>query len=177
MTVKTAPQFKPASVVDASLLSQVAIWAYSDHYLHLWHDAGAWYIARSFSPDVLRRELENSNARFYFVYLGEEPVGFLKLNTHRPSPCHETANAMELERIYLTKAVTGQGIGKACIQFVVDQARQLHKQLVWLKSMDSSHDALAFYRKMGFVPCDTDRLTFGVMKEEFRGMIVWQQLL
>lgn len=157
------------------MLAAVAVQAYSDHYLHLWHDAGVWYITRSFTSDVLRRELENSNARFYFIRQHGQPVGFMKLNLHQPSPCYETVNALELERIYLIKAVTGQGIGKACVEFVLDQARQLDKQLVWLKSMDSNHDALAFYRKMGFAPCATDRLTFDVMKEEFRGMIVWQQ--
>lgn len=177
MTDKPVPGFQRVSTSDAQLLAAVAHRAYSDHYLHLWHDAGAWYIARSFTPDVLREELENPDARFYLVRQHEQPVGFLKLNLHQPSPCHQTANALELERIYLIKAVTGQGIGKACVRFVIEQARQLDKQLVWLKSMDSSHDALAFYRKMGFVPCGTDRLTFEVMKEEFRGMIVWQQFI
>lgn len=171
----TAPEFKSLSSSDASLLSEVAIQAYSDHYLYLWHDAGAWYIDRSFTPVVLRRELKNHDARFYIVRQHGQPVGFLKLNLHQSSPCHETANALELERIYLIKAVTGQGVGKACVQFVIGQARQLGKEVVWLKSMDSNDHALAFYQKMGFVPCGTDRLTFAVIKEEFRGMIVWQQ--
>lgn len=127
---------------------------------------------RSFSCDVLRKELEDSNARFFFVGLNNEPVGFLKLNINEPSPCDASLNALELERIYLEKRVTGRGVGKAAMQFVIEQARQAEKQLIWLKSMDTSHDALAFYSKMGFEPCGTDRLSFDVMKENLRGMVI-----
>lgn len=175
MIDKHGPDFQPVLVADVQKLSEVAIRAYSDHYLHLWHDAGAWYIDRSFSPDVLRRELENPDARFYFVQQHGQPVGFLKLNLHQPSPCDPALNAMEVERIYLEKKVTGRGVGKAAMEFAVEQARQLKKQLVWLKAMDSSRDALAFYEKMGFAICGTDRLTFDAMKDEFRGMVVCQR--
>lgn len=169
--------FQLLSASDADQLAVVALRAYTDHYLHLWHDGGVWYINRSFTPEVLRRELADVNARFYLVQQQSEPVGFLKLNLHRPSPCQETADALELERIYLVKSVTGQGVGKACMQFVIDQARQLAKELIWLKAMDSSHDALAFYRAVGFEPCGTDRLTFEVMKESLRGMVILQRPL
>lgn len=169
--------FQLLSVSDADQLADVALRAYTDHYLHLWHDGGAWYINRSFTPDVLRRELENIDTRFYLVHQHGQPVGFLKLNLHQPSPCHDTANALELERIYLINAVTGQGIGKASMQFVIEQARQLKKELIWLKAMDSSQEALAFYRAMGFEPCGTDRLPFEVMKEPLRGMVILQRAL
>lgn len=172
MIANSILDFQLLSVSDADQLAEVALRAYTDHYLHLWHDGGAWYINRSFTPEVLRRELENPDAHFYLVQQDGQPVGFLKLNIHQPSPCHEMARALELERIYLINTVTGHGIGRACMQFVIEQARQLGKELVWLKAMDSSHDALSFYGKMGFEPCGTDRLSFEVMKEAFRGMIV-----
>jgi GNAT superfamily N-acetyltransferase len=177
MIANSIINFQLLSASDADELADVALRAYTDHYLHLWHDGGAWYINRSFTPEVLRRELADANARFYIVQQHGQPVGFLKLNLHQPSPCHETANALELERIYLVKAVTGKGVCKASMQFVIDQARQLNKELIWLKAMDSSHDALAFYRAMGFEPCGTDRLSFDVMKEALRGMVVLQRPL
>lgn len=177
MIANSVLDFKLLSASDADQLADVALRAYTDHYLHLWHDDGAWYINRSFTPEVLRLELADANARFYLVRQHGQPVGFLKLNLHQPSPCHETANALELERIYLISAVTGQGVGKACMQFVIEQARELDKELIWLKAMDSSHDALAFYRAMGFEPCGTDRLPFEMMKEALRGMVVLQRPL
>ncbi|RIV23585.1 GNAT family N-acetyltransferase [Fibrisoma montanum] len=177
MTVDTTLVFDLLSVADAPLLADVARRAYTDHYLHLWHDGGAWYMERCFTPAVLQRELDNSNARFYLVRQQGQAVGFFKLNLDQPLKGQETVNAMELERIYLSKDVTGQGIGKAVLTFVVDYARQLGKELIWLKAMDTSHDAIAFYERMGFVVCGTDRLTFDVMKEDVRGMVVMRRPL
>src|SRR5215831_9106915 len=66
---------------DAQLLSEVAIKAYSDHYLSLWYDEGAWYIDKCFSVSVLEQELSDDNALFFLVYHQKSPVGFLKINT------------------------------------------------------------------------------------------------
>lgn len=177
MTNQPSVRFQHLSPTDAPGLSEVARRAYADHYLDLWYDAGAWYMNRSFAPDVLRRELEDTNARFYLLLAGDEPIGFLKLNLDRPSPCNPSLKALELERIYLVKQATGQGVGKTAMQFVDEQARQLGRQLIWLKAMDSSHDALTFYEKMGFERCGTDRLNFAVMKEAYWGMVILQRPL
>ena len=175
MITNLVPRFYPVSVVDVQQLATVARRAYADHYLHLWHDGGVWYMNRSFSADVLRREIEDRSTRFYFVCLTNEPVGFLKLNINKPSPCNTEMNALELERIYLEKKATGKGVGKASMQFAIDQAKEAGNEFIWLKAMDTSHDALAFYRRMGFEPCGTDRLSFDVMKESLRGMLVLQR--
>ncbi|ADB37832.1 GNAT family N-acetyltransferase [Spirosoma linguale] len=170
-------RYEVLSVADASRLSEVAIRAYCDHYLHLWHDAGAWYLARSFTPEALAQELLDENARFYLIHFDEEPIGFLKLNLLKPSPCEPSLNALELERIYLQKTATGKGIGTKIVQFVLGHARQMGRQVVWLKAMESSHDAIAFYERMGFVLCGTSKLSFEAMREEYRPMVTMQQML
>ncbi|MCX6216093.1 GNAT family N-acetyltransferase [Spirosoma sp.] len=170
-------RYEVLSVADASRLSEVAIRAYCDHYLHLWHDAGSWYLARSFTTEALAQELLDENARFYLIHLDEEPIGFLKLNRLKPSPCEPSLNALELERIYLQKTVTGKGIGTKIVQFVLDHARQIGRQVVWLKAMESSQDAIAFYQRMGFLLCGTSKLSFEAMREEYRPMVTMQQML
>ncbi|GAB3013517.1 GNAT family N-acetyltransferase [Spirosoma pulveris] len=170
-------RYEALSVTDAPRLSEVAIRAYCDHYLHLWHDGGAWYLARSFTPEALTQELLDTNARFYLIYLHEKPVGFLKLNLLKSSPCEPSLDALELERIYLQKTATGKGIGTRIVQFVIENARQMGRQVVWLKAMESSLDAIAFYERMGFVLCGTSRLSFEVMREEYRPMVTMQQML
>src|SRR5215831_15301327 len=97
-------QIRRIGAEDAALLNDVAIRAYSDHYLHLWYDEGRWYIKKSFSTKNLVRELEDANAWFYLIYFNEIAVGFLKLNIDAPLEKEENMNALELERIYLTKA-------------------------------------------------------------------------
>ncbi len=169
--------FQPLTPDDAPLLSDVALRSYRQHYLHLWHDGGSWYIDRCFTVDGLRQEMADPNSAWFMVYQNNEPVGFIKLNINKPLDGDESVNALELERIYLVREVTGQGVGKAALQFVFDYARQLNKTLVWLKAMDSSTDAIAFYERMGFVQCGTYQLDFAQMKAEFRGMVVMKKIL
>lgn len=162
---------------EAALLSQVALKAYNDHYLHLWFDNGEWYKQRCFTKEVLQDELANPNNLFFLACLDNEPVGFLKLRIDAALETEPTKNGMELERIYLTKAASGKGIGKHLMELSFNIGHENHKEIIWLKAMDSSHGPLNFYKKMGFELCGTSRLSFEQMKEELRGMITMKKEL
>jgi len=168
---------KKITAEDAALLSQVAAKAYCDHYLHLWNEGGAWYIEKSFAVSNLEKELSDTNAWFFLVHYLKEAVGFLKLNIDAPLPGEEDNDALELERIYLTKAASGMGIGTFLANFCFEIAATKSKKFIWLKAMDSSIEAIRFYAKMGFEICGTAHLDFPQMKEEFRGMCIMKKTL
>ncbi len=156
---------------DAVLLSEVAIKAYSDHYLHLWQDGGKWYINKCFTVEILTAELNDSNTAFYLALYDNVPVGFLKLNID--APLHgKDKDALELERIYLNKEATGKGIGSQLMRLTIKIAEENNKELVWLKAMDTSEASIAFYEKMGFIITGTYTLPHQLMKEELRGMVI-----
>jgi len=157
---------------DAKLLSEVALHSYSDHYLHLWYDEGKWYKEKYFSTERLTKEISDPNTQFYLAYYDNEPVGFLKLNINTPLEGFETKNALELERIYLNKEVTGKGIGRKLVELAINVAEQNNKNIIWLKAMDTSEGSIAFYQKRGFSITGTYRLKHNLMKEELRGMVI-----
>jgi len=161
----------PCSVKDAEDLSDIAIRAYKDYYLYLWFDNGDWYINYSFAPAIFEKELRNDNHAFFFLNEKQTPIGFLKLNISRSLKDYEEYSAIELERIYLIRAATGKGYGRRVMEFCLDYAKDLNKEIIWLKAMDSS-DAVEFYKKSGFEVCGTFRLDFPQMKPEFRGMVI-----
>lgn len=163
------------SAADAALLSATALKAYNDHYLHLWYDNGEWYKQKSFTESVLKEEVLDSNNLFFIAYADDEPVGFLKLRMDAVLETDLNKDAMELERIYLTKAASGKGIGKALVDLSVAVANDHNKQLIWLKAMDTSTGPIAFYEKMGFEICGTHHLNFERMKEELRGMVIMKK--
>lgn len=165
------------STDDVEELRTVALQAYRDHYLHLWYDGGEWYIGKSFSISRLSNELADANARFYIIYLADAAVGFLKLNIDAPLEGLPHLNALELERIYLTGAASGKGVGSAALDLVFGLAAELNKDTVWLKVMNSSHGPIAFYKKHGFAECGTHQLDFEMMKKELRGMYVMKKEL
>ncbi len=172
------------TVEDADWLSVIAKKAYFDNYTHLWYDDGAWYAEYCFNVEQLRQELLDENALFFGVEDATEPLGFLKINIDYPLSkeyCQskdltlltfdtdEIQNALELERIYLTKQGQGRGIGQRLVQLTFDAARSHGKDMVWLKAMDAS-PAIGFYEKMGFTKCCTMNLGYEKMKTELRGM-------
>ncbi len=160
----------PVEAGDVAELAEVAAAAYIDHYRHLWHDGGEWYLKRSFSIEQLGGEIAGDANRFYFARWNGENVGFLKTRTDRSLPMFDAAEAFEIERIYLKASAQGKGIGRALIDLSVDEARKLGRSIVWLKVMDSSTDAIAFYEKLGFEKCGGERLDFELLKDELRGM-------
>lgn len=167
-------EIKRIGAEDAAMLSVIATKAYSEHYSDTWKDEGAWYIKTYFSITYLKVELEDGNAWFYIVYSKNEAAGFLKLNINKALPGGEI-NALELERIYLTKSAGGKGIGTFLIQFVYNIAVQKDKKAIWLKVMDTSPDAIRFYERMGFVICGTHQVDFIQKKESMRGMYIMQK--
>lgn len=166
-------QITPCTSKDLHTLQDIAINAYGDHYLYLWYDGGAWYLEKSFSQKVLQQELANPNAAFFLIYSNEELVGFLKLHINQPLDKYTATEALELERIYLTKAASGKGIGREVMRFTKAFAAQRNKRIIWLKAMDSSR-ATDFYEQNGFRKTGTYTLNFGQMKPEYRGMYVLQ---
>lgn len=167
----------PCSVADLHTLQDIALNAYGDHYLHLWNDGGAWYIEHSFSDAALKAELEDTNAAFFLIHAEEELVGFLKLNIDKALDNYSSEDALELERVYLTKAASGKGVGRKAMDFTEKFAKERNKRVVWLKAMDSSHDAIWFYEQNGYHHCGTYTLDFEAMKPEYRGMVVMKKEL
>lgn len=165
------------TTADTVLLSKVATKAYSDHYLHYWYDGGAWYIDKSFAVKNLAAEIADENALFFFVYYNDEALGFIKLNIDAGFENCDKKEALELERIYLTKAASGKGIGSYLINFTIEFAQQRNKKVVWLKVMDTSAAAISFYQKHGFEICGSLHLDFPQMKEELRGMFIMKKNL
>jgi ribosomal protein S18 acetylase RimI-like enzyme len=170
-------EIKRIGVADVTALSEIAIHAYCNHYKYLWYDEGKWYIEKCFSKENLLHELKDADAWFFIIYHSKEAIGFLKLNINTPFPGEENINALELERIYLTRSASGKGIGKKIIDYISNIATENDKKLIWLKAMDSSTDAIEFYKKMKFEICGTAHLNFEMMKPEYRGMYIMKKLL
>ncbi|MBU0695395.1 MAG: GNAT family N-acetyltransferase [Bacteroidetes bacterium] len=163
-------QIKACQLTDQLLLSQVANKAYNDHYLYLWDDGGEFYVQANFTPPQFEKELSDSNALFYLIYKDEEAVGYLKLNIHKAFQDFTDQQALELERIYLMKSVTGQGVGSHVMNFVIALAREKQKSIIWLKSMDSSA-SVSFYQQHGFEVVGENLLPYALMKKEFRRIL------
>lgn len=170
-------KIKKAFLSDAEMIATHAKSIYKDHYLHLWNDGGAdWYMNKyAYALEKIKSELEDINVEYYFLYDNDEIAGYLKLVLDAKFDEDDKGNAFEIERIYFYKKFTGKGFGKQVMAFAIGRATDLKKDLVFLKAMDTSVDAIKFYKHTGFNICGKFLLpmpTFSLMKPEYRGMVV-----
>ncbi len=164
-------QIKPCTESDIPNFIAVARHSYKEHYLHLWHDGGDWYLQNNFTKEQFTKELSDSNAALFLIFDEQIPVGFIKLNIDKSYGEFSEIAALELERIYFIKSAAGRGLGKATLDFISDFAKLRNKSVIWLKTMDSA-PSVEFYKRVGFTMLENYTLPFEQMKIEYRGMYV-----
>lgn len=169
----------PIDIAHANELSALAKAIYVEYYLHLWNPGGAdWYMHEyAYHPDKLKAELADANNHHFIVYDEENAMGYLKLKENATLKGFEKHNSLEIERIYLHKTIAGKGVGKQLMLLSEEVARNHKKEMIFLKAMDTSLDAISFYQKMGFTTCGTYVLPFPQLKEELRGMVILNKFL
>jgi GNAT superfamily N-acetyltransferase len=156
---------------DQGKLLDLMLDIYPAVYSHLWQDQGDRYLRKVYSQKNLCIELKNANARYYFVQYEGEVVGILRVILGETMPGWATTPMVKLERIYLSPAVHGKGIGKRIFQWVEEEFCIESKIPLWLEAMDSQPQAIGFYEKMGFGEHSRFRFEEELMKDEYRGMI------
>ncbi len=172
-------QISPIDISYAGELSALAKSIYKEHYLHLWYPGGAdWYMNEyAYAVNVLGAEISDPGNLHFIIYDKGKALGYLKIRLHATLSSFEHLNSMEIERIYLHTEAAGKGIGRQLMIFSEEIALQHKKEMIFLKAMDSSIDAINFYRKTGYTKCGTLVLPFPLMKEEYRGMIIFKKNL
>ena len=109
------------------------------------------YLEESFSPERLTRELINSNAEFYLATFGHDVVGYLKVNFGEAQTELKDSNAVEIERIYVSKAFHGKKVGQMLYEKALNIAHERKSDYLWLGVWEKNLRAIAFYQKNGFV--------------------------
>ncbi len=119
------------------------------------------YLEKAFNLEQLEQELSNSSSQFFFVYYKNEVAGYLKLNTDEAQTEPKGAESLEIERIYLRSRFQKLGLGKFLFQKAIEIAAELDKKEVWLGVWEKNVNAIAFYKKMGFVQTGTHSFIMG----------------
>ncbi len=161
---------------DLKSLIRITQTTYSEHYQYLWKDKGEQYIQANYSAAALTKELMDENVSLYFITKADKIYGFLKLQINAPLDNYTAKDALELARIYLLKKGMGKGLGKAVMQAVEEIAIHLEKQVIWLKTMDSS-EAAQFYQSCGYEVCGGTKLVIEGLYPELQQQLIMKKLL
>lgn len=143
-------KLEPLSAATIPEYTSVGVQSYNEHYLHLWeHRDPTPYISRSFTEEVVAKEVANPNLKLFLVKAEETTAGIVKLVLDSPLDEHEAHVALLAQKIYLLKAFSGQGVGKKVLQLIEAYAKNLDKKVLWLDTMQKG-GPIKFYLKNGF---------------------------
>ena len=109
------------------------------------------YLDKAYAPEKLRAELSDAHAAIYFLYWGDKLAGYLKLNESSAQTDIHDGDSLEIERIYVTKAFQGQGLGHYLIDQAIDAALQQKKEIYMARCLgEKTPKPSTFYKQHGF---------------------------
>jgi ribosomal protein S18 acetylase RimI-like enzyme len=119
------------------------------------------YLTHCLSIEQLHIEMNTQRSEFYLGRMGDETVGYLKLNHHNSK--HDTLDTkgLEIERIYVEEAYWGKDIGQHLFEFARDKATEIQATHLWLGVWEHNARAIRFYEKLDFKPFGTDVFMLG----------------
>lgn len=123
------------------------------------------YMNESFTTERLTSEIENENSEFYFTISENEVIGYLKVNTGDAQTELKQENALEIERIYVSKDFHGKKVGQILYDKSLAIAKEKNADYVWLGVWEKNTRAIQFYSKNGFVEFDQHIFMFGNEKQ------------
>ncbi|NBF09099.1 GNAT family N-acetyltransferase [Pseudomonas sp. Fl4BN1] len=154
---------------DIEALQAIGEATYREHFASIWSAEGLrQFLAQDFSDEALRNSLEARDQHLWLLALDtqQQPLGFAKLNWHRPTPGSGLPGA-ELQKIYLLKSQAGKGYGRRLLEHVLQRASAAGESCLWLDVLKSNTGARRFYesaglRQIGEVPFSTDMEQIGM---------------
>ena len=144
-------EIRECNLNDLFILREFSYRTFNDTFRHMNTPSNMRaYLEKAFDISKLQDELSNKDSLFYFLYVDEELVGYLKLNEYKAQTEIGDPKSIEIERIYVKKESQGKGLGRTLMNKAIDVARTRKKLYIWLGVWEKNDNALQFYKSNGF---------------------------
>lgn len=87
------------------------------------------YLEQAFDRKKLIHELSDTNSLFLLLKKDDKPIGYLKVNEAPSQTDINDENALEIERIYVSKEFKGEGMGKYLMKHAIKIAIKRRKNI------------------------------------------------
>lgn len=137
---------------DVSTLQEISIQTFSETFEHDNEEEHLLsYLEKAYNIEKLREELSKTNSFFYFIKHQDKIAGYLKVNVKDKQTEAMGNDALEIERIYIRKEFQKLGLGKKLLNHAFAVAHDQQVRKIWLGVWEENKNALAFYKKNGFI--------------------------
>lgn len=123
---------------------QLARQIWPEHYLSIIGQAQVDYMLARFQSAAAVAAQLDEGYEYFLLDCDDQSVGYAAVRTARSAAC------LFVSKLYLLKAMRGQGLGRATMNFLAQLARQRDLNVLRL-TVNKYNPALLAYLRMGFV--------------------------
>lgn len=158
-----------ANSSHAETIASIGKLSFRDAFGGLFNDKSTLfeYLEYTYSVDKITKSINKENNVFFVAFLENVPVGFAKVKKSSLNEQIKSIAQMELQKLYVLSYYHGSGAGAALMQTVLELARKLQPDYVWLDTHTTNARAIRFYEKNGFVRGGKSYFTIGTQTFEY----------
>jgi ribosomal protein S18 acetylase RimI-like enzyme len=141
--------YRTAGSEDAEPLHELFTRIFCDTFAHLYRPEDLDAFLSGFSIDGWRKQLSDPAYAFRLAQSDETAVGYAKVGPLK-LPVEAPDRSVMLYQLYVDGAHHGAGVGKALMDWVVEEARRRDAPALYLTVFTDNHRARRFYDRYGF---------------------------
>jgi ribosomal protein S18 acetylase RimI-like enzyme len=151
-----------ATTADAALLADLAARTFYDTFA----DSNTpedmeRFLSSTYSEEIQRKEIEDPSLTTLLVESDGAPAGFAQIKAGKTPACVKGSSPIEIKRFYVDKAFHGRGVAQELMGEAEEVGRAAGAKTIWLGVWEHNDRAIAFYRKIGFVPVGSQPFLVG----------------
>ena len=168
---------RSATIKDITTISRLGKKTFDQSFGSLFADPNdvKEYLDQSFDLIKLKRSFAKPTNYYWLVNKGNKAVGYAKVQVSASSDFISSTNVCKLQRTYILKEYLGDGIGTRLHQIILDKARELGYEYIWLSVLKSNEKATRFYERKDYKIIGEHPFTIG--KEYFEFWVMAKKLL
>lgn len=165
-------EIRLATKEDAQSIALLGRITFSDTFGHYFTDRENLrnYCKKTFSVDKIETGLQKQNNVFWLAFVNRLPVGYAKLKLNSGSAFIASANTCQLQKIYVLKDFLSKNVGSQLQSRLLEKAREMNFESIWLSALKSNERAINFYRKNGFETIGEHDFQIGKQSFDFIAM-------
>lgn len=146
-----ALSFRDARENDAAELVDIARDTYIETFGQTYQPGDIrQYMESHFSLEAMRADIADPQTEIRVAFAGRRMVGYCKLGAMNLPEDGDPRPALQLHRIYVSRARQGVGVGRILLTWAIERARQRGAKSLWLSVWHGAQSAIRIYESRGF---------------------------
>ncbi|WP_367330649.1 GNAT family N-acetyltransferase [Sphingobacterium multivorum] len=145
-------EIKKANENDAEIISLLGRITYSDTFEVFFNQKKDLldYLDNTFLVAKIRESLVKDENVYWIASYNKLPMGYVKLKLNSTSEFVDCNKICQLQKIYVLKDFIAAGVGNQLQNIVIEEAKALGYQYIWLSVLDENERAVKFYQKEAY---------------------------